>query len=238
MRLNPFRQGDWHLEQTTSNSYMPGKCRKCAKLSKPFIHGDCDFCQDLGFQEEILCDLNRDRQDYAFFECKAFRPILKLVGPSKHEDLALPKSLQANSSKKAFQKLLDSDKVKYRRALALQEIAREPDRVFAELKYHFAWNVASRRPVFERPGNMFDSISNIFSNCGERIGCIVSLLWLAPDHLHLYVQADGEKSADTIAQEIKNFSTLPLLAELNKLGVSFKGENNLWDKAYFVETVG
>ena len=41
-----------------------------------------------------------------------------------------------------------------------------------------------------------------------------------------------------IAQEIKDFSAPPLLAEFNKLGVSFKGGKNLCDKAYFVETVG
>ncbi|MEN8135779.1 MAG: transposase [Thermodesulfobacteriota bacterium] len=224
--------------QTPLNSCMPEQCQRCAKLSQQFIHGGCDFCQDLGFQEEIFCDLNRCRQDSASFECKAFQPILKLIGAAKSKDLALPRSLQDDSSQKAFRKLLDSDKVKYQRALGLQKIACEPSRVFAEIKYHFAWNVSQRRPAFAQPGDMFDSISNIFANCGERVDCIVSLLWLAPDHLHLYVQSGGEKSADQIAQEIKNFSTPPLLAEFSKLGVSFKGGKSLWDKAYFVETVG
>ena len=120
--------------------------------------------------------------------------------------------------------------------MARQKIGREPDGVFLEIKYHFAWNVTLRRSIFKRPDNMFDLISNVFSDCGERIGSIVSLLWLAPDHLHLYVESDGEKSADTIARELKNLSTLPVIAEFSKQGVSLDGD--LWDKAYFVETVG
>ena len=54
---------------------------------------------------------------------------------------------------------------------------------------------------------------------------------------HLYMESDGEKSAEAIAQEIKRFSTAPILAEFAKLSVSLNGENNLWDKAYFVETI-
>ncbi len=138
----------------------------------------------------------------------------------------------------SFKKLFDSDKIKYQRALALQKISREPDTEFMEIKYHFAWNVTYRRPVFQRPGNMFDFISDIFSNCDESVGGFVSLLWLAPDHLHLYVESDGEKSADTIAQEMKHFSVAPILAEFSGLKVNMNPEETLWDKAYFVETVG
>ncbi|MFC1524700.1 transposase [Thermodesulfobacteriota bacterium] len=233
-----FQAGILHLEQTTSPNNLPEKCQECAKSSKPFIHVNCDFCQDLGYHEEIFCDLNRCLQDSSSFVCHAYRPNLKLVGASRSKDLTLPKSLPDESLQNTFQKLLDLDKVKYLRALALQKITHESDRVSMEIKYHFAWNVICRRSVFERPGIMFDPIRNIFSNCGEQIGSIVSLLWLAPDHLHLYVESDGEKSADEIATEMKSFSTVPILAELAKLSVSLNGGKNLWDKAYFVETVG
>ena len=141
-------------------------------------------------------------------------------------------------SQNTFNKLLDSDKIKYQRTLALQKISREPDTVFMEIKYHFVWNVTCRKPVFQRHGNMFDFISDIFSNCGESIGGFVSLLWLAPDHLHLYVESDGKKSADAIAQEMKHLSVSPILAEFSSLKENLNPEKKLWDKAYFVETVG
>ena len=64
------------------------------------------------------------------------------------------------------------------------------------------------------------------------------MLWLAPDHIHLYVESDGEKSAETIAQEMKRLSASPILGKFAVLKGSLNKEKYLWDKAYFVETVG
>ncbi len=85
-----------------------------------------------------------------------------------------------NSPQNGFQKLLDSDKIKYQRALALQRLSREPDSVFIELKYHSAWNVIYRKPVFAHPANIFDYVSDTFLKCSEIVGGFVDLLWLAP----------------------------------------------------------
>jgi len=191
------------LEETTSQDQLPEKCQQCARSSRPSVHGACNFCRDLGFQEEILCDLNRCVQDPPSFECHAFQPLLKLLGESRQNDPALPKSLEDYSLQKAFRKLLDSDRFKYQRALALQKIKIDPEGVFMMIRYHFAWNVSHRRPLFSQPGKMFDFMTNILTDCSEQVGGFVSLLWLAPDHIHLYVESDGEQSPDLIAQEVK-----------------------------------
>lgn len=226
------------MEETTSQDQLPQKCQECARLSIQSIHDDCGFCRDLGFQEEILCELNRCVQDSASFECHAFQQLLKLVGAPGKKDPAFSGSLEDYSPQKAFRKLLDSDRFKYQRALALQKIKSDPEGVFMMIRYHFAWNVSNRRSLFSQPGKMFDFMTNILTDCGERVGGLVSLLWLAPDHIHLYVESDGEQSPDSIAQEIKRFSTAPVLAELNKQREDLIGEKMLWDEAYFVETVG
>ena len=130
------------LEETSSQNHFPVKCLECAKSSRPFIHDRCSFCLGLSFQEKVFCDLNRSIQDLAFFECHAFQPLLKLVASSGRETRPEP---NVRSEKIIIEKLLDSDKVKYQRALALQRLARNPDDVMLDIKYHFVWNVVGRK---------------------------------------------------------------------------------------------
>ena len=137
----------------------------------------------------------------------------------------------------ALEKLLDSDKVKYQRALALQRLDRNPDDVTLEIKYHFAWNVVGRRPAFAEPATTIDFISDTITTCSEAVGGFASLLWLAPDHIHLYVESDGEVSPDNMAQKLKQLE-VPILARFPDLIASPDVETGLWDEAYFVETIG
>ena len=133
---------------------------------------------------------------------------------------------------------LDCDKVKYQRALALQKLASNPDDVMLEIKYHFAWNVVGRRPAFAEPATTIDFISDTITNCSEEVGGFASLLWLAPDHIHLCVESDGEVSPDNMAQELKRLSEVPILERFRDLISSPDVETGLWDEAYFVETIG
>jgi len=144
------------LGDASSRNDIPVKCRECAKFSKRFIHGTCSFCQDVSFEEEILCELNRAIQDSTSFECHAFQPLLKLMTSSGQETRPEPRF---RSSEIDFEKLLDSDRLKYKRALALQKLARNPDDVMLEIKFHFAWNVIGRRPVFAEPSYILTSKS-------------------------------------------------------------------------------
>lgn len=226
------------MEEMSSLNNFPKKCQECAKSSMSMIHGKCSFCQNLEFQENVLCHLNRCIQNPAVFECYAFQPALKLVGSSDQEIPSLPNGIKDNSPQNGFHELLDSDKIKYQRALALQRLGRDPDSVFVDFKYHFAWNVICRKPVFARPANIFDFVSDTFSQCSEIVVGFVDLLWLAPDHLHLYVESDGSNSVETIAQEMKRVSAAAILAEFGDLKASLGAQKDLWDKAYFVETIG
>lgn len=227
-------QGDMKLEKKSSRNNFPVKCLACAKSSKPVIHGRCSFCQRLSFQEKVLCDLNRSIQNPTSFECHAFQPLLKLVTSSGQETRPAP---NVQPAKTTIEKLLDSDKVKYQRALALQRLARNPDDVMLDIKYHFAWNVIGRKSAFAEPAPMIDFISNTFTTCSEAVGGFTRLLWLAPDHIHLYVASDGEVSPDNMAEKLKQLSEAPILERFPDLIASPDVEKGLWDEAYFVETI-
>ncbi len=162
------------------------------------------------------------------------RPVLSLVKggrmlSDKQKDMVLQNDLEA---------LLNSDRLKYQRALAVQRLERDPDAVYTELKYHLAWNVAARRPIFIDSADAFDAIHNAFFTCGARVGGFAGLLWLAPDHIHVYVESDGEKSVEEIARYMKRISAEVLREAPGKPTSLRKAALRIWDKAYFSETLG
>ncbi len=223
------------MENTSYQNDIPTKCRGCAKASKPSIHATCGFCQYSEFQEELFCDLNRSVKNSGSFECHAFQPLLKLVGPSgkeMHSTSAVP------SKEMDFERRVDSDRLKYQRALALQKLARNPDEVILEIKFHFAWNVMGRRPVFADPAPMIDFIRDSIMGCSEVVGGFATLLWLAPDHIHIYVESDGEVAPDSMAQQMKRLTEAAILERFPDLVTSPEMGKGLWDEAYFAGTIG
>jgi REP element-mobilizing transposase RayT len=134
--------------------------------------------------------------------------------------------------------LLNSDRFKYQRAFAVQRLQRNPDTVFTDLKYHLVWNITVRKPLFTHPADDINIIQDVFSTCGGLVGDVVSILWLAPDHIHLYVESDGENSIDTVARKLKRVSETALNKNRSKGESQHKADRVIWDNVYFVETIG
>jgi putative transposase len=217
---------------------LPSKCRECAKAKVPHPHQLCPFCGEMEFEESVLCDLNRCIQEEADFMCHAFQPILKLVNASENNNVEQHNGSPIRHKKESFPRLLDSDKIKYERALALQRLGRDPDDVYVLLKYHLAWNVTQRMPVFNPVNNFINFVHDTFLVCSERVGGFVDLLYLAPDHIHLYVESDGELSVEEIVHRIKDFSSNAIVEEFLSVKDKLAGGTEIWDEAYFVETMG
>lgn len=223
-----------HMPHSTE---LPIKCQGCAKSGEGSIHNKCSFCWEIGFSEAILCHLNRSAQDISDFKCYAFQPLLKMVSPAGPEVLASSEETKEDDGNGPFQRLLNSDKMKYQRALAVQKLERDPEGVFINIKYHFAWNVIYRRPVFSPPEDYLKFIGNIFFKCGELIGGFAHLIALASEHVHLYVESDGTHSVDTMIREIKRFSNNAILSNPGIKSKLDEG-SDIWDIAYFAQTVG
>ena len=222
----------------TVPSELPRKCQKCHKTAVSSIHKKCRFCQDIKFEEEILCELNRCLQRPSEFKCHAFQPVLKLVDSLDPKDQKSPANSRENPRPESIKKFLQSDKVKYQRALAVQRLTDDPDEVFLNIKYHFAWNAIHRRPFLTSNTNIIDLIYDSFFRCSELIRELVNVLWLAPDHIHIYVEADGERSVEEIVQEIKRVSQEILFTEHSNTIEELQLDNHIWDEAYFAETLG
>ena len=133
---------------------------------------------------------------------------------------------------------MTSDKFKYQKALALQKLNRDPDEFFVELKYHLAWNVRHRKPVFSPEKEYFNFVLDTVTGCGDLVGGIARLLWLAPDHIHVYIESDGEKSIEAIIRKLKPILKKTLLANFPGIKKGLDKGTAIWDKGYFSETLG
>ena len=219
-----------------NSTELPIKCQECAKSPESMTHNKCGFCREIHLSEAILCHLNRSTQERSDFQCYAFQPLLKVVIPSGHEDLDSFDHTKKGAGNEPFPSL-SSDTMKYKKALALQKLNRDPEGVFIDIKYHFAWNVVYRRPVFSPPEDYLSFIGNIFFKCSELIGGFVHLITLASDHVHVYVESDGSHSVDTMIRKIKRFSNNAILSNPGIRSKLDEG-SEMWDVAYFAQTVG
>jgi len=217
---------------------FPEKCGKCVKSFRQIPNKQCKFCQELKFDESVLCDLNRLMQSSHNFRCHAYQPVLTIVNQPGKKPPDIFEGSKRIDRQESILKYLRSDKIKYKKALALQKMKDDPDGVFTELKYHFAWNVTHRKPVFRIGSDVFDFIYDRSLKCSGLVGGFVNLLWLAPDHIHLYVESDGELSVETMANKIKKYLKDAILSELTAIKDQFGTDSIIWDETYFTETIG
>jgi hypothetical protein len=185
---------------------VPKMCLECAGLDNKRIHKDCRLCREVGFRESILCDLNRSVQETGGFQCHALRLALRLVGVVEEKTSKQDMGGEDTLERDPFKELFHSDKVKYERALALQKLHQDPEMIMIQLKYHLVWNVSRRTPVFAPANDFIDVVHDAFVETSEVAQGFVSLLYLAPDHVHVHVESGGERSVGGMANDIKRLS--------------------------------
>ncbi|MGA9177291.1 MAG: transposase, partial [Desulfobacterales bacterium] len=61
---------------------------------------------------------------------------------------------------------------------------------------------------------------------------------LASDHIHVYVESDGELSIEEIVHRIKQFSNEAILKKFPLIRDKLGNDTEIWDEAYFTETIG
>lgn len=135
-------------------------------------------------------------------------------------------------------KMLHADKLQYRRALALQQLARDPDAAIIELKFHYTWNTSDRRPLFADSANYVDWLSEILLSASIPSVLCAGLLWLAPDHIHVYCESDGQDSPENIVDGLKHLLEQGVSARFSDNAKALAAIGRLWDDGYFVETIG
>ena len=206
---------------------IPTLCHACYKHYRSTVVNACPFCRDAQFPEQVLCDLVREGQSAKQpFRCGAFRPALSVV-QHDHTD-ALP--LEEGSADTVSM----SPKDKWFQAYAVQQLSLDPDLIDFTIRYHAVLSTRQRTNVFSREhSEPMDDLVRQSALPFEQTTAHV--LWLASDHLHLYIDATPDYALDEIVHAIMD----DVEREMAHLFPALPHSNQpVWERAYFAEGIG
>jgi len=206
---------------------IPPLCQACYKHHHSTVVKACPFCRDVQVPEEILCDLVRDNDgDEQAFHCEAFRPTLSVV-PQDHTEALHTEESRADT-------MSMSPKDKWFRAYAVQQLSLNPDLISCTLRYHVVFSTRQRVPCFSSQHDepMADLVRQAAFPFEQTK---VHVLWLASDHMHLYIDASPDYPLDEIVDAIMEYVEHEMTNLLPDLQHT---DQPLWERAYFAEGIG
>src|SRR5216683_6845502 len=175
---------------------IPDLCQACHKYHHATVVKACPFCRDVQFPEAMLCDLVREGQsETQSFRCAAFRPALSVV-QHDHTDAAHAEEVPAHTASM-------SPKDKWFRAYAVQQLNLSPDLIDFTIRYHVVLSTRQRTNVFSREHS--EQITDLVRQAAVPFEQTTAhVLWLASDHLHLYIDATPDYALDEIVHAIRD----------------------------------
>jgi REP element-mobilizing transposase RayT len=205
----------------------PTLCQACYKHYRSTVVKACPFCRDAQFPEQVLCDLVREGQSEKYpFRCAAFRPALSVV---RHDEIEASPAEEGSANTVNM-----SPKDKWFRAYAVQQLRPHPDLVVFTIRYHVVLSTRQRGNVFssEHSEQIADMVRQAAVSFEQTAAHVV---WLASDHIHLYIDASPDYALDEIVHAIMD----DLEREMGNLFPALRLSNQpVWEPAYFAESLG
>ena len=206
---------------------IPTLCQACYKHYRSTVVKACPFCDDVQFPEQVLCDLVQEGQsEKQPFRCAAFRPALSVVQPDQTD--ALPREEGSADTVNM------SPKDKWFRAYAVQQLSLNPDLIDFTIRYHVVLSTRQRTNVFSSEHG--EPIADLVRQAAVPFEQTTAhVLWLASDHMHLYIDATPDYALDEIVHAIREHlehgmtHLFPVLQPSNQ---------PVWERAYFAEGIG
>ena len=127
-----------------------------------------------------------------------------------------------------------SPKDKWFRAYAVQQLSLSPDLIDFTIRYHVVLSTRQRVQCFSRDHGepMADMVRQAAIPFEQTTAHV---LWLASDHLHLYIDATPDYALDEIVHAIID----DLEREMAHLFPAVPHSNQpVWERAYFAEGIG
>jgi REP element-mobilizing transposase RayT len=206
---------------------IPTLCQACYKHYRSTVVNACPCCDDVQFPEQVLCDLVREGLSVKHpFRCAAFRPALSVV---RHDEIEASPAEEGSADTVNM-----SPKDQWFRAYAVQQLSHHPDLIDFTIRYHVVLSTRQRTNVFSREhgepmAEMVRQAAVPFEQTTAHV------LWLASDHLHLYIDATPDYSLDEIVHALREHlehEMANLLPELKH------GTQSFLERAYFAEGIG
>src|SRR5215470_6396879 len=206
---------------------IPTLCQACYTYYRSTVIKACPFCDDVHFPEQVLCDLVREGQsEKQPFRCAAFRPALSVVQPD-HTEALHREEVSADTGSM-------SPKDKWFRAYAVQQLSHHPDLIDFTIRYHVVLSTRQRVNVFVSEHR--EQIADIVRQAAVPFEQTTAhVLWLASDHLHLYLDASPDYALDEIVHAIREY----LEHEMANLFPALPPNHQpVLERAYFAESIG
>jgi REP element-mobilizing transposase RayT len=206
---------------------IPTLCQACYKHYRSPVVKACPFCDDVQFPEQVLCDLVREgHSEKQPFRCAAFRPALSVV---RHDEIEASPAEEGSKDTVSM-----SPKDKWFRAYAVQQLSLNADLINFTIRYHAVLSTRQRTNVFSSEhGEQIDDLVQHATLPFEQTTAHV--VWLASDHLHLYIDATPDYSLDEIVHAIREH----LEHAMANLFPALPHNNQpVWERAYFAEGIG
>ena len=206
---------------------IPTLCQAYYKHYRSTVVTACPFCDDVQFPEQVLCDLVRDGQsEKQPFRCAAFRPALSVVQHDPTEALSMAEGSEDTANM--------SPKDKWFQAYAVQQLSLHPDLIVFTIRYHVVLSTRQRVNVFASEHG--ESMTDLVRQAAIPFEYTTAhLLWLASDHLHLYIDASPEYALDEIVHAIREYLERE---RANLFPALPHSKQPVWERAYFAESVG
>lgn len=186
---------------------------------------------DQGMTEPFLCDLLSQAVAGGSFRCHAFRPNLTLVGKKdKNGD-----SLSVCQDKKGYfaevVQMITSGKCSGG-GCGGGQCGSDNKKNPGNKKYHVVWSIHQRAPLFAKSERYVSFLHDVFLSCGRLLKGRVLLLWLAPDHLHFYVESAGTEPIAEVVDDLQQLVHDALTEQFQE----FSSVGHLiWEKNFFLE---
>ncbi|MBN2107188.1 MAG: hypothetical protein JW832_07145 [Deltaproteobacteria bacterium] len=121
---------------------------------------------------------------------------------------------------------------KYRLAAALQQLQKNPDEIQYALKYHCCFVTRKREPIFAETEPFIALMSDGVMALDTDVKGIMKarLLWLASDHIHIYLEGTPDCSAHSLASAARK--RVEAVTDMLLPGT------NIWEKFYYTGTIG
>src|SRR5262249_27727178 len=126
-----------------------------------------------------------------------------------------------------------SPKDKWFRAYAVQQLSLDPDLIAFTIRYHVVFSTRQRVNVFSREHS--EQIADMVRQAAVPFEQTTAhVLWLASDHLHLYLDATPDYALDEIVHAIMD----DLEREIRQFPALQHNNQPVWERAYFAEGIG
>lgn len=215
---------------------LPSRCSHCNILKKDVPNKSCQICLDQAMCESFLCAM-LDSPPQGDVKCRAFQTSLSLVGDAKKNS---GKTIATVCEDKSSYFLEVVDNILYGKCSRNGGCGACGDKKSARKgnnRYHVAWSVRERAPLFANSGQYLSYLHDAFLTCGTLLSGKAVLLWLAPDHLHFYLELPDTETVGEIVEDLQGLIHDALVDKYREARNLASPDNLIWETSYFLESI-